>query len=267
MSSENALLQAIEIGIFRLPQVPGRLGRLPLAGVESRVIPFSHPLANIVGAARLDNGNTLQTVQQVLHFFCSQGRSFSWRIGPPTTPGHLGAYLVANGLEQRGELTGMVLADLSLPIPTNPAITIREATGDDLCVTSRLMAAAYPLPPELAAILAQAFLTGVNHSEAHSRVYLAYARDSEEPVGIATAIFFRRMPLVSLVGAGTLESHRGKGVYRTLLAHRLAQARAEGIQGAVIQALPNSSAPICRKVGFIERCTIEAYTWSANGVP
>ncbi len=37
-------------------------------------------------------------------------------------------------------------------------------------------------------------------------------------------------------GAGVLEAHRGRGVFRALLAHRFAEARGAGLKAATIQA-------------------------------
>jgi predicted GNAT superfamily acetyltransferase len=53
-----------------------------------------------------------------------------------------------------------------------------------------------------------------------------------------------------LSGAGTLARVRGRGVFRTLIAHRLASARAAGMGAATIQAFADTSAPICTRLGF-----------------
>jgi GNAT superfamily N-acetyltransferase len=59
-----------------------------------------------------------------------------------------------------------------------------------------------------------------------------------------------------LVGAATLPHARNRGVYRALVRHRLAQARAEHACAAIIQANPESSAPICARMGFVELCRL-----------
>ena len=43
------------------------------------------------------------------------------------------------------------------------------------------------------------------------------------------------------------------------MARRLADARQDGIEAAVIQAVRTTSAPICRKLGFVEIAPLEMY--------
>jgi hypothetical protein len=54
---------------------------------------------------------------------------------------------------------------------------------------------------------------------------------------------------------------RGHGVYSALVKRRLADARADGREAAVIQADRDTSAPICAKLGFRELCSMEVFAW------
>ena len=62
----------------------------------------------------------------------------------------------------------------------------------------------------------------------------------------------------------TLSEYRGKGVYTALMAKRLADARALGMEAAVLQADRTTSAPICANLGFEEVCSLDLYAWG-NG--
>jgi predicted acetyltransferase len=57
-------------------------------------------------------------------------------------------------------------------------------------------------------------------------------------------------------GTSVAPLERGKGVYRALLQHRVAILHKLGIPLATVQAIVDTSAPICRKFGFEKVCTI-----------
>ena len=73
-------------------------------------------------------------------------------------------------------------------------------------------------------------------------------------------------PGVLLGGAATVGDLRGLGVYTSLVARRLADARAAGAGAAVIQAVRGTSAPVCAKLGFEEMLPLEFYAWVPPGV-
>jgi hypothetical protein len=49
------------------------------------------------------------------------------------------------------------------------------------------------------------------------------------------------------------------------VAHRLADARTFGAEAAVIQAVRNTSAPICERLGFVELGGFEFFEWQPAG--
>jgi len=55
----------------------------------------------------------------------------------------------------------------------------------------------------------------------------------------------------SLWGGGTLPSWRGRGVFRSLVAHRAALAAARGFRYLQVDASPDSR-PILTRLGFVE---------------
>jgi GNAT superfamily N-acetyltransferase len=57
---------------------------------------------------------------------------------------------------------------------------------------------------------------------------------------------------------------RGRGVYTTLLAHRLARAREAGSVRMVVQAIHSSSSPILQKYGFRRVCGLSAYVFPST---
>ena len=261
MNLNNAVfLDALESGFFLVPEVPGKLAHLTIPGIRGRVTPFSHFFANIVSGATLTSENADETIQRVIEFYTEQQKTFSWVVGPRSTPTDLGGRLSAAGFEKVMEMAGMVLADLTIPIRTNPRVKIREAIADDIPAISRTMARAFPNPDEMAHFYTN--LLFEVRGKLKTRLYLAFADGTDEPVATSTMVYFPNQPIIRLAGAATLEEHRRKGIYSSMMARRLADAHKDGMKAAVIEAKLTTSAPVCRKLGFTEICSMEMYTWN-----
>ena len=122
-----------------------------------------------------------------------------------------------------------------------------------------MYATAYPLPAALAAVW-----TDVLPRAAGGRHYLAFLDGIEGPVAVASMFPFPTSTVAVMQGAATLNAYRGQGVYTALMAKRLADARAMGLEAAILQADRTTSAPICANLGFEEVCSIDLYAWG-NG--
>lgn len=66
-------------------------------------------------------------------------------------------------------------------------------------------------------------------------------------------------------GGSTRPEFRGKGAYRGLVCHRLRLLEAENVPLAIVLARKNTSAPICRKLGFQVACECRSYDFSYPG--
>jgi N-acetylglutamate synthase-like GNAT family acetyltransferase len=97
------------------------------------------------------------------------------------------------------------------------------------------------------------------------RVYLAFVEGVDYPVATAGMLYLPDQPIALLLSSATLPDFRGYGIYTTLIARRLADAHQDGIEAAVIQAVRATSAPICRKLGFVEIMPMELYVGYAEG--
>ena len=256
---KRVLLEAIETSMFLLPELPGMVEKLSIPGIQGRIIDGSDPFVSIVGAARLTPQNAEAVIRQVYDLFAGQQKAFGWVISSSSTPLGLEERLAKVGMVKAEELAGMALTDLQTPIPTNPHVSIRQATPDDLEQASSLLAPAIGFTPEGARATTEALLVG--HSEGLGRVYLAYLQGVDQPVGYAASIMLPHLPIVVLYCAGTLEPYRGQGIYTSLVARRLSDAYQDGARAAVIQAVRTTSAPICQKLGFVEQLSMAWYIW------
>lgn len=62
-----------------------------------------------------------------------------------------------------------------------------------------------------------------------------------------------------LWGSGVLESHRGKGIYRAMVAQRLAYAEERAATMALSQGIISTSSPILQRLGFVAYGQERAY--------
>jgi GNAT superfamily N-acetyltransferase len=257
------LLEAIETGGLLYPEVPGQMSLLPIPGVLARTSSASHFFTNAVGAATLTPDDADRAIAQVREHFAREAKTFGWFVGPRSRPADLGERLTAAGLQRRADLSmaGMALTDLSVPVRTNPEVEVRQegraALDDASAAMGRWM---FDTPADVMRL----FNASATQPDAKVRVraYLAYLAGRPKPVGFGFMLYMPRTPVVLLGGAAVDPEARRRGVYHTLVARRLADARADGYEAAVIQAVRTTSAPRCRQVGFREVCGLELYVWS-----
>jgi GNAT superfamily N-acetyltransferase len=73
---------------------------------------------------------------------------------------------------------------------------------------------------------------------------------------VAFALAERSTAGLYLAGGATLPEARGRGCYRALVRARWDEAKKLGLPGLAVQAQLGSSAPILRRLGFVETATI-----------
>jgi hypothetical protein len=272
MIAKRNLIDAVETGMFLLPELPGRVEWLHVPGLLGREIDGadkghpadkgypSDPFVSIVGAARLTPAIAAGAIQRVYEYFTGQNKAFGWIVDDRSTPSDLAARLEGIGMEKALEMAGMAYARLDLPVQGNPAVSIREVTPGDLDVAGPLLAEAIGFTPQGACATVEAL--ALSPSPLRRRAYLAYLGGDPSPVAYASMIYFPDRPIVELYCAATLEKARCQGVYTSLVSRRLADAHRDGMQAAVIQAVRHTSAPVCQKLGFVELCNLDWYIWT-----
>jgi hypothetical protein len=253
------LMYAVETGMFLLPEVPELLSHIRVDNVRGRNTVVSHPLLNLVGAATLTDADADAAIGRVRDTFARDDKAFGWLVGPSSTPTDLPERLIAAGMVKVADAIGMARTDLDHAIGATPGVRIEEVAAADMTTAVDLMARSYPLPHEAAEVMCKAALL-LEH-ELAIRTYFAYVDDVDEPIGFGMMFSVPDRPIVLLSGAATLEDHRHHGVYTAMTARRLDDARAGGATAAVLQAMADTSAPICRKLGFTTLCELSLYAW------
>lgn len=262
-ASTDQLLDAIERTLFIYPEIPGLVSDIRVQGVLGRETPVSHPIANLVGCANLADGNSDAAVHAVLDRFAPNKKSFGWITSPLSRPRDLPQRLVEAGLVKADELAGMTLTDLGLPIRSNPEVEVRPASVDEQRRAAPMTATAYGLPLDVAEWFTEALIRSAGRLQ--STMYHAFLHDHSGPVAFGNLVFVPDTSIVLLGGAATIGDLRGRGIYTSLVARRLADARAAGADAAIIQAVRGTSAPMCAKLGFKETLPLEFYAWIPPG--
>nr|WP_243239746.1 GNAT family N-acetyltransferase [Sulfobacillus harzensis] len=82
-------------------------------------------------------------------------------------------------------------------------------------------------------------------------LFIVQPKGSDEVIGFSRLAYVTP-DVVLLGGSAVSEGWRGRGIYKTLVAARLRLARQAGAKAALVQAVEDTSAPICRRMGFRE---------------
>jgi GNAT superfamily N-acetyltransferase len=105
--------------------------------------------------------------------------------------------------------------------------------------------------------LRTALLTGLAQQPSAAAAVVALA--GQTPISAGRVEFHAGTDFASLWGGGTLPGWRGRGVFRSLVAHRAALAAARGFRYLQVDASADSR-PILQRLGFVELATTTPFT-------
>lgn len=175
------------------------------------------------------------------------GIRFRWMIAPGAHAADLIRRLKERGLE-RSEALGLARAASPGELPASASeaggrITSEVVTLETVDEFTRVMAEGWQSDPAPLHALHQRLL-----AEPAPRHHLFIAR--REGVAAAAASYISLERSAYLIGAVTLDAHRGRGLYRELVQVRLRHAAARGLAVATTLARAETSAPILERLGF-----------------
>jgi hypothetical protein len=187
----------------------------------------------------------------------SPEKALVWWLDADTQPSDLHERLVALGLREprdRGTLLH-ALACVHEPPPGSADVDVRRVeTFEEHVTATELMWDAFATRADRRA-----------SQQKHLRAEFEASRDAGVPVtflayldgrpaGLGRSIYSDRG--VFLIAGSVLEWARGRGVYRSLVRARWDDAVARGTPALVTEALPDTSYPILKRIGFVEVGTI-----------
>jgi GNAT superfamily N-acetyltransferase len=182
--------------------------------------------------------------------------SWEWKHFAHDAPPDLPERLLAAGFE-REEPETLMVADLEhvvLDEPAPPGIELHAVGVDGVA--------------DMVAVHDAVF--GVSHADLGAAVIAALPRgtvlpvvayDRDVPVAGARLELYEGTQFAGLYGDSTLPSHRGRGIFRALVAYRAAIARERGVRYLQADAL-ETSRPLFARLGFAELTTTTPYIWA-----
>jgi len=185
------------------------------------------------------------------------GKGLVWWLDPETQPVDLHERLLALGLREprdRGSVLHALACVAEPPHGPENVDVQRVETYEKHLAATEVMWEAFAMPSDRR-----------DKQLKHLRAEFDAARDAGVPVtflahvdgrpaGVGRSIYSDRG--VFLIAGSVLEWARGRGVYRALVRARWDDAVARGTPALVTEALPDTSYPILKRVGFVDVCTI-----------
>jgi ribosomal protein S18 acetylase RimI-like enzyme len=202
----------------------------------------------------LDEATADAAIAEQLRWLASPegaGREFEWKLYSHDRPADLGERLLAAGFVPDPPETLMVaevdalLADTALTGPPPEGVRVEAVTGAD---GVHLLADTHEQAfGTSAGRLREQLLDSAATPDSPLTMVVAFAGDL--PVCAARMEFHPGTDFASLWGGGTVEAWRGRGIYRSLIAHRARIAAAHGYRYLQVDA-SDQSRPILERLGF-----------------
>jgi GNAT superfamily N-acetyltransferase len=191
-------------------------------------------------------------------YWTALAQEVEWKVYAHDRPADLRERLLAAGFEPDEEEELMALDVRQAPawVEAEGGHAVRVVGPEGLDDVATVMAVVWP--DEVDRFMVRYGHDGVAATE-RTRFFVAY--DGAAPVAAGwTEASGPFTPFLGLWGGAVLPSHRGRGVYRAVVAARARHARASGYRFLTVDAGPMSR-PILERLGFQRLTTIMACTW------
>lgn len=243
------------------PDGPGVL--IERVGGVVRRVGAAHDWNGILWSA-LDETTAEEAIAAQVRHFSSLGLSFEWKAYSHDLPADLPDRLLAAGFTPEPAETLMVAAVDELPLDTEPPEGVRllpvtDAAGVRLVVEVHEQAFGTD-----GTALGRQLLDQLTTAPETVAAVVALAGDV--PVSSARLEFRPGTDFAGLWGGGTVSEWRGRGIYRSLIAHRARIAARRGVRHLQVDA-SSESRPILRRLGFAELSTTTPYVYEPPPAP
>jgi GNAT superfamily N-acetyltransferase len=199
---------------------------------------------NEVLFSKLTAAESDSVIERTIDEYRAAGQPTKWCVGPWTAPADFGERLARRGFSS-WEVRGMGCST-DRDLESAPGVLVEEITVATLDAYLAATFAGWSTELEQLAPERRVHLGALAASP--RAAWFFGARLDGEMVG--TAGLFGRDRAGYLVGGVVLPQARGRGVYRALVAARLAFLRTRGVGYAVTQAREATSAPMLEHLGF-----------------
>ncbi len=182
----------------------------------------------------------------------------AWVVGPGARPSDLGARLLAAGFQVSHVATGLIAEVQRLNVQPSPEVSVEPVSEDNLEAWVDVHAAGWSMVPSAVARLRDSARARL--AKSGQRWLDLLARLEGKPVGVGSIVFGQRF--ACLRNGVVLPEHRRKGVFRSLVAARIAVLKERGVPVVAVHALKETSAPLYRSMRFEPVCDLTSYLYS-----
>jgi GNAT superfamily N-acetyltransferase len=206
----------------------------------------------------LDETTADETIAAQIDRFVGTGARWEWKHYSYDRPSDLPERLMAAGFTPEPAEAQLVaeITDLTLDVPPPAGVELRAVR--DRAGVEALVSVHEQVFGEDHSALGEALLAGIAGNPARIAAVVAWA--GHTPICAGRVELPARTDFASLWGGGTLPEWRGRGVFRSLVAHRAAVASAAGFRYVQVDALPDSR-PILKRLGFVELATTTPFIY------
>jgi GNAT superfamily N-acetyltransferase len=197
----------------------------------------------------LEPTNAEEIIDQQIRRFADATEPWEWKYYSYDQPPDLPDRLLAAGFTPDEEEALLVaeIADLAVGVSPPSGVDLQPVV-DDAGIEALVAVQDEVFGGDHSAI-GRAIRIGLTHEPTTLAAVVAWARDT--PISSGRVEFHHDTEFASIWGGGTLPEWRGRGVFRSLVAHRAALAAEQGYRYLQVDALPPSR-PILQRLGFHE---------------
>jgi hypothetical protein len=190
--------------------------------------------------------------------FAALGQGFEWKHFAHDAPADLLVRLRAAGFEaeEPEALMAFDLDDATAWLERGAGHDVRACGLEGWDDVARVLVAVWP---HLAEGFVPRFRAEIEAAPERVRLFVAHVEGAPAAAGW-TLDGGPESPFLGLYGGATLAEHRGRGLYRALVAARARFGRARGKRYLTVDAGP-MSAPILERLGFVALTTTTPCVW------
>jgi GNAT superfamily N-acetyltransferase len=205
----------------------------------------------------LDHVSADAVIAAQISRFAELSRPWEWKHYSYDQPPDLPDRLLAAGFTPQPAEALLVaeIADLTLDVPPPPGVELlpvvdKHGVEAVVSVHDEVFGGDY-------SALGRTLLAGLARQPGSAAAVVAVA--GRRPIAAGRLEFHPGTDFASLWGGGTLPAWRGRGVFRSLVAHRATLASARGFRYLQVDASKDSR-PILQRLGFVELATTTPFT-------
>jgi ribosomal protein S18 acetylase RimI-like enzyme len=247
----RAVLAAFDKQIRQRPETDAPDQRVERDGGVVRSISDGDGWSGVTWCA-VDDVSADAVIAAQISRFAEMSRPWEWKHYSYDQPPDLPDRLLAAGFtrEPAEALLVAEVADLRFDVPPPPGVELRVVIDEQ--GVDALVSVHNEVFGEDHSALGRTLLADLGHRPTKTAAVVASV--GQIPVAAGRVEFHSGTDFASLWGGGTLTAWRGRGVFRSLVAHRAALAAARGFRYLQVDASADSR-PILQRLGFVELAT------------